>query len=232
MLAPLTAQGVYHRSLLGHSVPGGLGGVFVHEEPLWIEGSGWQTVAATQQPIACSSAAPPQVVVLPEAAEEDTHEEFKPICTKLDKRQRLFLQTTPEEGQRGAVRVIACRLCPGTQFGSWATYKRHCTSVDKHPVLTDSHFCPACGDYFGRKDSGSRHGSGGGEKCRNTTEAQAREKKDLVNHILEDYDDHLQDCLATGEEIGPRFSEVINRKLDNTSKKISRTAENWSEGDS
>ncbi len=40
----------------------------------------------------------------------------------------------------------------------------------------------------------------------------------------EAYDAHLQHCLATGEEIRPSSSEVINKKLDNTSKKISRTA--------
>jgi len=41
--------------------------------------------------------------------------------------------------------------------------------------------------------------------------------------------DMTPDC---GEEIGPSFSEVVNKKLDNTSKKLSRTAGNWSEGDS
>jgi|SRR6266404_4538100 len=125
-------------------------------EPLWIEGSGGQIVIATQQPIPSSSQAPQQVVI-PEAAEEDTQDVdgFDPISKSLDARQRLFLQTTPEEVQRGAVTVIACRLCPGMR-GSWVTYKRHCKSVDKHPVLTDSHFCPVCGDYFGHKDSGDR----------------------------------------------------------------------------
>ena len=234
MLAPSTAQGLYHGCLLGHSVPGGSGGVLAHGEPVWIEGSGWQTAAAATQPIASSSQVPQQVVVIPEAAEEDAQdvEEFKPICKNLDKRQKLFLQTTPKEVQRGAVRVIACRLCPGTRFGSWATYKRHCRSVDKHPILDNSNFCPGCGDYFGRKDSGKRHGSGGNDKCRSTTPAQAREKEEDVRRLLKKYDDHLRDCLATGKKIGQSFSEAVNKQLDNTSKKISRTAENWSEGDS
>ena len=72
MLAPSTTQGIYHRSLLGLSVPGGPGGVLAHGES--------QTAAATQQPIACSSTAPEQVVVIPEAAEEDAQdvEGFKP----------------------------------------------------------------------------------------------------------------------------------------------------------
>ncbi len=233
MLAPSMAQGIYHRSLLGLSVPGGSVGILAHGEPLWIEGSGWQIAAtATQEPIASSSTTPQQVVI-PEAAQGDTQDDddFQPI-PKLDDRQRLFLRTMPEEEERGAVRVIACRLCPRTRFGSWTTFKRHCNTVDKHPVLSNDNFCAGCGDYFGRKDSGNRHGSGGNEKCRSTTEAQAQDKKDRVHRLLEAYDRHLLRCLETGEEIGQSFSEAVNQQLDNTSKKISRTAGNWPEGDS
>jgi len=45
----------------------------------------------------------PQQVVVPEAAEEDAQDVdgFKRISMSLDERQRLSLQTTPEEELRG-----------------------------------------------------------------------------------------------------------------------------------
>jgi len=176
------------------------------------------------------SAAPQQIV--PQSAENAEDVDLHEIPGNLSARQRSMLQTTQADEERGAVRYIQCKLCPTARFGQWETYKRHCKTCEKHPA--ELRFCPRCGDYFARPDSGKRHNRDKKhqEACLNTPQAEAREKRQKVERLLREFEARLEYCLRTGEEIGPRFSDIVNKKLTNTSKKISKHESTWSEGNS
>ncbi len=160
----------------------------------------------------------------------EDREDLHKIPVNLSARERLMLQTTQADEERGAVRVIKCRLCPKPRFSMRVTFQCHCKSCEKH--LSDLRFCPKCGDYFGRADSGIRHkDKKHQEACLNTSQDEAREKRQKVERLLEAFEARLKHCLRSGEDIGPRFSDVMTKKLTNTSKKVSKTEEIWSEGD-
>ena len=86
-----------------------------------------------------------------------------------------------------------------------------------------SQVLPKCGDYFARPDSKKRHYEDNNQKiykeaCRNTSPEEAREKKQKVERLLRKFEASLDHHLRNGGEIKP-FSEVMNEKLTNTSKK-------------
>ncbi|KAF8274280.1 hypothetical protein EI94DRAFT_1825625 [Lactarius quietus] len=174
----------------------------------------------------------PQQVVLPSAENAADGEDLLEIPGNLSARQRLMLQTTQAEAARGAVKVIKCKLCPKARFGTWETYKRHCKTCEKHP--SELRFCPRCGDYFARPDSGIRHHSNKKyqEACLNTSQQDARKKKQKVEQLLREFDARLEQCLRYGQDIGARFSDIVNKMLTNTSKKVSKQEKALSEGDS
>ncbi|KAH9169391.1 hypothetical protein EDB89DRAFT_1482612 [Lactarius sanguifluus] len=220
MLVSTTAQGLYHRSLPGLSVPQGSVGALLQEQPSWIE------EREQVEPRHDSGNSVPFRGV--ENAEDG--EVLHKIPTNLTERERLMLQTTQADEERGAVRDIVCRVCSGRPFSKWVTFQRHCNSCEKHP--SELKFCPKCGDYFGRQDSEGRHkGKKYQEACLNTSQDEAREKERKARRILEAFEARLQHCLRSGEDPGPRFSEVMSRKLTNTSKKVSK-AETSLEGES
>ncbi|KAH8984315.1 hypothetical protein EDB92DRAFT_1491325 [Lactarius akahatsu] len=220
MLATTTAQGVYHRSLSGLSVPQGSMGTFVQEQPSWIEEREQvETRHDTGSSLSFRGV---------ENAEDG--EALRKIPTNLTERERLMLQTTQVDEERGAVRAIMCRVCSNRCFRKWVTFQRHCKSCEKHP--SELQFCPKCGDYFGRQDSEVRHKNKKHQAaCLSTSQDEAREKEQKARRILEAFEARLQHCLKSGEDPGPRFSEVMSRKLMNTSKKVSK-AETSLEGGS
>ncbi|KAI9451444.1 hypothetical protein BJY52DRAFT_100705 [Lactarius psammicola] len=220
-LAPTTARGVYPRSLSGLNVPQGSVGILEQEQPSWTEGRE-QVVTRYDT----GSSAPLQST---ENAEDG--EDLHKIPGNLTERERLMLQTTQADEERGAVRVIKCRLCPKPRFSTWVTFQRHCKSCEKHP--SELRFCTKCGDYFGRPDSGVRHkDKKHQEACLSTSQDEAREKRQKVERLLGAFEARLKHCLRTGEDIGPRFSDVMSKKLTNTSKKVSKTEEIWVGGSS
>ena len=176
------------------------------------------------------SAVPQQIIL--QSAENVEDGDLHAIPGNLTTRQRLMLQTTQADEDRGAVRQIRCKLCPQARLGTWETFKRHCKSCERHP--SDLRFCPKCGDYFARPDSGIRHHK---EKkyqdaCLSTSQDEAREKKQLAERVLRKFEAKLQRCLRNGEDIGSGFSKIMNKVLTNTSKKVSKQGETWSEADS
>ncbi len=220
-LASTTAQGLYHRSLPGLSVPQGSVRTLGQGQLSWIE----EREQVETRPDTGGSAP------FQSAENAEDGEDLHNIPRNLTERERLMLQTTQADEERGAVRVIKCRLCPKPRFGTWVTFQRHCKSCEKHP--SDLRFCPKCGDYFGRPDSGIRHKDKKyQEACLNTSQDGAREKRQKVERLLEAFEARLKHCLRSGEDIGPRFSDVMTKKLTNTSKKVSKTEEIWLEGDS
>jgi hypothetical protein len=217
----MTAKGVCHQSLLGLGVSqGSVGASWGQAEPSWIEEREAEVRHDT------GSAAPQQIVL--QSAENVEDGDLHPIPKKLSTRQRLMLETTQADEERGAVSAIKCKLCPLAKFGSWETYKRHCKKCEKHPEeLT---FCPGCGDHFARSDSGKRHHED--EPCgEDISPADAREKQQKVERFLREFEARLDHCLRNGGEIEP-FSDAVNKTLKNTSKKVSRQETTRSEGDS
>jgi hypothetical protein len=216
-LGSTTARGVYHRSLLGLSVPQGSVGVLGHELPSWIVG---REQVETQRE---TGSLAPQQISLQENAEdgEDLHQ----IPGNLSERERSMLQMTQDERERGAVGTIKCKLCPDAQLGAWVTFQRHCNACEKHPL--ELHFCPRCGDHFARSDSRNRHYKRKDEACRNMSPHDGMEKTEKVERLFEAFDARLTHCLKSGEKIWPMFSDAASKILKNTSKKVSKTEETF-----
>jgi hypothetical protein len=222
-LASTTARGVYDRSLPGHSVSQGSMGALVPGQSSWVEEREVEVQHDT------GSAAPQQIVL--QSAENAEDGNLHAIPKKLSTRQRLMLETTQADEERGAVREIKCKLCPSAGFSSWETFKRHCKTCEKHPA--ELRFCPRCGDYFARPDSGKRHRKDDElkKKCRNTRPEWAREKKQNVKRLLREFEASLGHRLRNGGDITP-FSIVANKTLEDTSKKVSKRETTRSEDDS
>ncbi|KAH8984325.1 hypothetical protein EDB92DRAFT_1492196 [Lactarius akahatsu] len=145
MLISTTAQGVYHRSLPGLSVPQRSIGALLQEQSSWIEEREQvETRHDTGSSLSFRGV---------ENAEDG--EALRKIPTNLTERERLMLQTTQVDEERGAVRAIMCRVCSNRCFRKWVTFQRHCKSCEKHP--SELKFCPKCRNYFRRQDSEVRH---------------------------------------------------------------------------
>ncbi|KAH9046173.1 hypothetical protein EDB84DRAFT_1674228 [Lactarius hengduanensis] len=217
-LAFTTAQGVYHRSLPGLSVSQGSMGALEQGQSSWIEERDVETWHDT-------GSLPQQQIVLQSAENAEVGGGLHKIPGNLSARDRLMLETTQADEERGAVREIKCKLCATKPpFKTWEIYKRHCKSCEKHPQASILKFCPKCGDYFGRPDSGVRHRKNKKYQkvCLETSQDEASEKQQKVERLLKEFEARLEHCLRNGEEIGPRFSDIVNKVLTNTSKKVSR----------
>ncbi|KAH9055712.1 hypothetical protein EDB87DRAFT_1834024 [Lactarius vividus] len=222
-LASTTARGLYHRSLLGLSVEQGSVRALEQEQPSWIEER-----EQMEAPYDVGNSVPLQSVENPRDR-ENLHQ----IPERLTERERSMLQTTQADEERGAVRVIKCRVCPERKFGGWPTFWRHCNSCEKHPSAHKLKFCSKCGDYFGRLDSEVRHKDKKYQgACLSTSQDEARQKKQKVERLLEAFEARLKHCLRTGDQIRPLFSDVVTKKLTNTSKKVSKAEDTWVEGNS
>lgn len=217
-LASTTAQGVYHRFLPGLSVPQGSMGALEQGQSSWIEERDVETRHDT-------GSLPQQQIVLQSAENAEVGGSLHKIPGNLSARDRLMLETTQADEECGAVREIKCKLCTTKRpFKTWEIYKRHCKSCEKHPQASILKFCPKCGDYFGRPDSGVRHRKNKKYQkvCLETSQDEADDKKQKVERLLKEFEARLEHCLRNGEEIGPRFSDIVNKVLMNTSKKVSR----------
>jgi hypothetical protein len=150
-----------------------------------------------------------------------------------------MLQMSQAEKERGAVRIIknASSAPQARSFGMWVTFQRQCKSCEKHPSELD--YCPTRGDYFGRPDSRNRHNDKKYQAaCLGTSQDDAKEKKKRVERLLNAFNGRLMDHLKNGLEFKSRFSDVITKKLTNTSKKarVSKTEEtslkddSWADG--
>ena len=212
-LESTTARGIYNRSLLGLSVPQGSVGLLTQEQPSWIVG---REQVETGRDMGSSAQ---QQIIFQENTEDV--DDLREIPGTLTERHRSMLLTTQAERERGGVRTIKCKLCPDAQFGSWATFRRHCKECEMHPV--ELHYCDSCGDYYARLDSKNRHQTSKEDACRDTSHADAMKKKKKVGRLFKAFEARLMHCLETGEEIKPTFSEAATRLLneicDSTSKK-------------
>jgi hypothetical protein len=207
----------------GLRVSQGSVGALEPEQPFGIVG---REVMETRRDMGGSG---PRQIAIPENAEDE--EDLKEIPGNLSERERLMLQMTQAEEDRGAVRVIKCKLCPKARLSSWVIFERYCRSCEKHP--SELRFCANCGDHFARSDSEKRHQEKKDqEACHKTSQDEAKKKRENIERIFYAFDPALTFYLKNGLEIGPRFSDVVSKTLENTSKKVSKTEEILWEGDS
>jgi hypothetical protein len=220
-LASTTAQGVYHRPLLGPSVPQGSVGALAQGMPPWTEereqeeprhdrGSILQQRSVQQHP--------------------EITEGLEDIPKTLTEWQLLLLQTTQADVERGAVSVIKCRLCPAERFRTWACFCRHCRDCEEHPAQIQC--CKRCGIYFGRQDSMKRHYESATKACRKTLAAEAVRRKYKAAQLLTTFQARVEYCQRTGEVLGPNFAERAREELPCKSKKVISSRKRKLEGTS
>jgi len=148
--------------------------------------------------------------------QEEATELFK-IPRKFKPGYKLFLQASKADFARGAVQTIKCRLCPDTKFKDFKDFKRHCKTMEAHPLEID--FCDRCGDFFARSDSLKRHHNQPPTECRKVTPVKAAEKRRVTEKEHKDFIRRLEHSLMTGEDIGRPFSQIIKEKYPESSKK-------------
>ncbi|KAF8262666.1 hypothetical protein EI94DRAFT_1742969 [Lactarius quietus] len=224
MLASTTAQGVYHRTLLGPSVPQGSVGFLAQGQPSWIEEREQEEMRYdTSSPLPQRSE--PQH---PEIAED--LEGLHAIPKILTAWQLLLLQTTQIDLERGAVGDIKCRLCPTEQFKTWVCFFRHCRDSEEHPANINC--CERCGIYFGRQDSMKRHYDSATKACCETPPAEATWRKYKAEQLLAAFQARVGHCLRTGEELGPKFAAIARAELPSKSKKVVSSKRRKTKGNS
>lgn len=140
-----------------------------------------------------------------------------PIPKNLRKGYRALLEATEDDWERGTIRGIMCRLCPGTAFGTWLRFKRHCDTTESHPLKIA--FCNCCGDFFARSDVLKRHISKPPPGCRNTEPEIAEGKKRETERIHKKFKEMLVSSMDIGEEVGMHFAKVIKSMYPESSKK-------------
>ncbi|KAH9174330.1 hypothetical protein EDB89DRAFT_2148947 [Lactarius sanguifluus] len=219
-LASTTARGVYHRSLVGPSVPQGSVGVLVQGQSSWTEE---REQEETRHDTSWPQRSDPEN---PEIAEDS--EGLHAIPKSLTTWQRLLLQTTQADVERGAVSAIRCRLCPAERFKTWACFYRHCRDSEEHPA--EIKCCERCGVYFGRQDSMKRHNKSATKACCGTTPNEATWRKYKAKQLLAAFLARAEYCLRTGEELGPTFAAIARAELPSKSKKAFSSRKNKLEG--
>ncbi|KAH8992851.1 hypothetical protein EDB86DRAFT_2931241 [Lactarius hatsudake] len=138
--------------------------------------------------------------------------------------QRLLLQATQADVERGVVSIIKCRLYLGHAF------YRHCRDCEEHPA--EIKCCERCGIYFGRQDSMKRHHDSATKACCETTPGEAAWRKYKAIQLLADFQARVEYCLRTGEELGPKFAAIARAELPSRSKKAFSSRKNKLAGNS
>jgi len=217
MLAAPIEHEVYHRFLPGPSVQEALMGTTVQGQLPWIEGSEecvnlTFTGNAVEQPDVVNTTTDGEG----ESAEEDG---FR-IPTGLTERQQRLLVATPEERERGVVRVLKCIVCPKSGFSRWESFTRHCDRTEGHPE--DLFFCRFCGDFFSRPEARDRHEQSPPEECLKVSPAKAEEKRTVTLHVHEGFKEEINTYLRFGGKMGELFSQRIKKLYPDSSKRGSR----------
>ncbi|KAI0297592.1 hypothetical protein B0F90DRAFT_1738387 [Multifurca ochricompacta] len=154
--------------------------------------------------------------------EEDSNEEHTMgehfwIPKRMKDRHRALLLATKADWDRRTIGELKCRLCPRAGFGSWEDFKRHCDTMEAHPLCI--HFCDRCGDFFARADSLKRHKKSMPDRCIKVAPGMAEVKRIETTRLHEEFKGRLERCLRTGEEIGKPFAVIIRELFPESSKK-------------
>jgi hypothetical protein len=150
---------------------------------------------------------------------EEKEKLFK-IPRKLKTEHKALLVATETDLARGTVQEIKCRLCPDTNFKKWEDYKRHCDTIEAHPLKIS--FCDFCGDFFARGDSLRRHRINQPPECASITPERAAGKRRETQKAHDEFIGRLEGFLKRGEDIGKPFSQIIKKKYPKSAKKCKR----------
>jgi hypothetical protein len=196
-------QGIHHRSPLGPSLQQGWAEEAVDGQLIWVEGSVKEVVQGINSTV-------------PQQQQEE--EKYFEIPKDFKTGYQALLVATQADWARGAVRQIKCRLCPDAKFKKWGEFKRHCDSMETHPLTI--YFCEHCGDYFARSDSCQRHCENRPAECLRVTPEKADAKRKATQREHDEFIRKLEGYLTTGEEdIGMSFSKTIKDMYPDSSKK-------------
>jgi hypothetical protein len=215
MLAAPNVHEVYHQFLPGPSVQE-LAGTTAPGEPSRIEGS---EVGATQH--YASGVVHPQVLDSSARVGEREDQErgrFR-IPKRLSQRHKSLLVATSEDLARGTVQELKCRLCPGTGISNWGDFKRHCDTMEAHPLKIS--FCKYCGDFFARSDALKRHQKRRPATCHGVSLAEAQAKRTTTKQAHDAFLGELESLGTSGGAWTP-FSQRITEMLTNSAKRGSR----------
>jgi hypothetical protein len=155
-----------------------------------------------------------------EQQQEDARDEYFKIPGKFKVGYKALLAATQDDWARGAIREIRCRLCPDTKFKTWEDFKRHCNTMEVHPLRIS--FCDKCGDFFARSDSLKRHFKNPPLECRSVTLARACVKRRETEKAHDKFRARLEGFWRTGEDIGKPFWHIIKDMYPKSSKKYKR----------
>jgi hypothetical protein len=156
-----------------------------------------------------------------EQQEEQGDARLFKISNRLKPIYKALLLTTEADLARGTVREIRCRLCPDTMLKTWLDYKRHCDTMEAHPLKIS--FCKSCGDFFARPDSLARHQKTPPPGCTSVGPAKAAEKRRVTQIAHDEFVERLEGCLEAGEDVGKPFSQIIKEKYPDSSKKSKKS---------
>lgn len=205
-------QEVYYQFLPGPSVQAELMATTVQAQQPWVEGSeqgtAWHNASSVMQ----------QHEV--DGEREDAERDRFRIPKRLSQRHTGLLEATSDNWERGTIRELKCRLCPGAAFGNWEDFKRHCDLMEAHPLKIS--FCSFCGDFFARTDSLERHCKSRPPQCLNVTPEEAETKRGMTEQVHKEFQERLEHCLETGEDIGISFAQMIKDMYPKSSKRGSR----------
>jgi hypothetical protein len=149
--------------------------------------------------------------------QEEGREKLFKIPRKFKTEHKALLVATEADLARGTVQEIKCRLCPDTNFKKWEDYKRHCDTIEAHPLKIS--FCDFCGNFFARGDSLRRHQINQPPECASVTPERAAAKRRETQNAHDEFIGRLKVCLKRGEDIGKSFSQIIKKKYPESSKK-------------
>jgi hypothetical protein len=97
------------------------------------------------------------------------------IPKRLNERHRRFLWAMSDDWERGTADMLKCRLCPGTAFGKWEDFKRHCDFSEAHPLKIVV-FCEHCRAFFAWMGLLKRHQASCPAECLSVTPTEAEAK--------------------------------------------------------
>lgn len=207
MLTTPNRQRVHNQLLLGPSFQQGWAVEAADGQLSWFEGSveeeaGHKNNSTVQQ-----------------QQKEQAKAKDKPfeIPKNIKTRHKALLAATEADWARGTIREIKCRICPDTELTTWDDFKRHCDTVEAHPLKI--FFCDDCGNFFTRKDSLKRHRKNLLAACFSVTREKAAEKRREMQKLHEQFRTRLVRGLEKGENIGMPFSQIIKEKYPESSKK-------------
>ncbi|KAH9993485.1 hypothetical protein BJV74DRAFT_833033 [Russula compacta] len=92
--------------------------------------------------------------------------------------------------------------------------------MEAHPL--EISFCKRCGDFFARRDSLERHCKSRPPGCLNVSPDQAQVKRRETARAHQEFQEKLEECLKSGEDIGLPFAQIVKKMYPTSTKRGSR----------